>query len=407
MLDDFRSYVDKVAPATATSKTLLAVSGGVDSMVMLDLYVTAGLDVIVAHVDHHTREGQSSDDARWLVNYCRSRDVAIVVGDYHHEGGAFQSSARDFRLSFFEKARLSHGCTYIATAHHQDDVVETMLLMLARGAGLRGLTSMQPLSGHRLKPLLFAGKARILTYQRDHDIPYRQDTSNDEVAYQRNKVRHEVLPAMVAWRDDIKLQMLTSYDQLSRDRRLLTAMIDRLTAEVIHVDGKRSVIDRHQLQSYPSSDRLLHYMTTDHGWTADQTARMMTADTGATFASKTHECLVDRQRLLIRPIQPQRPLIDVTLIPEQSIMLAHLQVTNVGTKAITIRKRMAGDTIKTTAGAKTLKRLLIDLKVDRWTKDEVLVACLAGTSIVYPLYPAIVHGRCLHIDGVEVLLEIL
>jgi tRNA(Ile)-lysidine synthase len=404
MLDDFRSYVEKVAPAALDGTTLLAVSGGVDSMVMLDLYVRAGLGIVVAHVDHHTREGQSTADANWLASYCRSRDIDIVVGDYHHAEGSFQVAAREYRTDFFEKTRKERDCTYIATAHHQDDIAETLLLMLARGAGLRGLTSMQPLSGSRFKALLFADKAQILAYQLANSIDYRHDSSNDETVYQRNKIRHQVMPALESWQVHIKQHLVASHSQLSQDRVLLAALVDNVAGKAMTVEGDRTIVQRNHLQAYSASDRLLHYMTTGHKWTADQTAKMMTASTGATFSSQTHECLVDRERLLIRRLRSPRPPVCVSLEKGQVATLSGLEVANVGAKPITIRGRVAGDRVMTRGGStKSLKRLLIDLKIDRWTKEDVLVAAVINdTDMVYPLHPPELRAKCMMIDGVGV-----
>jgi tRNA(Ile)-lysidine synthetase-like protein len=209
---------------------LLAVSGGADSMVLLDLMAGAGrYDLIVAHFDHGMRE-ESRSDRLFVQGAAKRYDLPFV---YHTAalGRANEATARAARHTWLEQARSDRQALAVVTGHHADDLLETSLLNLARGTGRRGLAPM--LSGPILRPLLNVGRAELREYAAAHRLVWRDDETNADTSNPRNFVRHELMPhATPGWRDRYlgQVQALAAINQ-----RLDAAFAEVLAAH--RVDG--------------------------------------------------------------------------------------------------------------------------------------------------------------------------
>jgi len=184
---------------------VLAVSGGVDSMVMLDLFwrlsVLQGISVSVAHVNYGLRGRDSDADERLVRKICESRELQLdVLRKRPSKGKNLQDDARLVRYRFLGETAAKRGARIIATAHHMDDQAETILLHVIRGSGLRGLAGMSA-KGARgpltlIRPLLFASRKEIEIYAKRHRVRSRRDKTNSKSAYTRNRIRHSLLPAL-------------------------------------------------------------------------------------------------------------------------------------------------------------------------------------------------------------------
>jgi tRNA(Ile)-lysidine synthetase-like protein len=176
-------------------KYVLAVSGGVDSVALLDMLAhQPGLELVVAHFEHGIRE--DSDKDRLLVQAAAERyGLPFVFARGNLGAGAAEATARAARYAFLHQARAEQGADAIITAHHQDDVLETALINMLRGTGSRGLTSLR--SGPDVvRPLLFTPKQQLLDYAATHGLRWREDSTNDDERYVRNYLRRQVTPGM-------------------------------------------------------------------------------------------------------------------------------------------------------------------------------------------------------------------
>ena len=175
-------------------KVLVAVSGGSDSMCLLNLLAEMGIDIIVAHFNHRMRDN-STDDAVFVQKYCEEHDILYCIGE---ADGNLRSEddARKARYAFLEECADDFGCDYIATAHNKNDNAETVLLNLTRGSGATGLCGIPEMRGRIIRPILDMTKAEILDYDRSHGIPFVEDPTNVTDDYHRNLIRHQVLPVL-------------------------------------------------------------------------------------------------------------------------------------------------------------------------------------------------------------------
>lgn len=178
-------------------KYVVAVSGGVDSMVLLDMLTRQpGLHIVVAHFDHGIRS-DSSEDRRLVEQTAAHYKLPYIYEEGHLGANASEAQARKARYDFLERARIQHGAQAIITAHHQDDLLETMMINLIRGTNRKGLSSLRS-NDKLLRPLLKTGKGEITKYARGHAIVWHEDSTNASDAYLRNRLRQTVLPRLTA-----------------------------------------------------------------------------------------------------------------------------------------------------------------------------------------------------------------
>ena len=170
MVEQFLKYIHNEKLFHSSQRILLAVSGGADSMLMLHLFANAGFSVAVAHCNFGLRGSESDGDEQFVAEYCDNHNLAFYVKhfntqDYAVEKGiSIEMSARDLRYAWFDGLLSKHGFDFLATAHHQDDVIETFLINLSRGSGIKGLSGIQPKSGKIIRPMLFTNRTEILDY---------------------------------------------------------------------------------------------------------------------------------------------------------------------------------------------------------------------------------------------------
>jgi tRNA(Ile)-lysidine synthase len=291
---------------TPTTKLLLAVSGGLDSMVMLHLFHILNFEIAVAHVNFGLRGTESDADQQFVRDWCAQHQISFFTtrfetNNYATEHGlSIQMAARDLRYTWFNELAALHKYQFIATAHHLNDSLETALLNLARGAGLEGLTGIAPLSGNRFRPLLFASRAEIEMYAAENDIAWREDSSNQTDAYQRNLIRHRVIPELKKINPALEAGFASMVVKINHDLAILNAESRQWNATYTELSGAEVKIRKEGLQ--PANLPHLWRMLRNYGFGWEQTERIQQAvdgQPGKIFYSTTHSLTVDRGFLVI------------------------------------------------------------------------------------------------------------
>lgn len=205
---------------------LLGVSGGADSMVLLTilakLRATLGFSLVAAHVNHQLRGQASFEDQKLVESYCRVLDVplalkAVDVKAYAEARGMnLEEAGRDVRYEFFKECTTPYSVSYIVTAHHKNDFAETVLMNLARGTGLSGLSGFAERQGNILRPLIDVAKDDLYAFAKAGNVPFNEDVSNDDMRYSRNFVRHSIMPLLKELNPDI-LGALARYGNVARE----------------------------------------------------------------------------------------------------------------------------------------------------------------------------------------------
>ncbi|MGH7240306.1 MAG: tRNA lysidine(34) synthetase TilS [Candidatus Saccharimonadales bacterium] len=210
----------------APGKYIVAVSGGVDSVVLLDLLAKLpGLELVVAHFDHGIRS-DSSEDRRFVEKLAKNYNLQFIFAEGKLSAKASEAAAREARYEFLEKARLNTGAAAIITAHHQDDVLETAVINLIRGTGRRGLSSLKETEKVK-RPLLGYSKKAIKAYAKSHGLKWREDPTNTDTKYLRNYVRHELLPKLGT---DGRARLLAIITKASEQNREIDQLLNSTVA---------------------------------------------------------------------------------------------------------------------------------------------------------------------------------
>lgn len=226
-----------------TGHYVVAVSGGVDSVVLLDMLARRpNLTLTVAHFDHGIRD-DSHDDREYVRALAASYGLPYVVCQGRLGAQASEATARAARYKFLHATRQHRGADAIITAHHQDDLLETIILNLLRGTGRRGLSSLK--SGDVvLRPLLHQPKKELLRYASEQGLRWREDSTNSDTRYLRNYIRHNIMPRLA---ETDREQLLG----LSRHTAALNDLIARQVGDYLHLQPAARTLDRHAFIMLP------------------------------------------------------------------------------------------------------------------------------------------------------------
>lgn len=315
LLENFYHYVRQHPLFTPQERILVAVSGGVDSMTLLDLMrrVAEG-GIGVAHCNFGLRGAESDGDQQLVEAYGQRYGIPVhtIRFDTEHEaqqhGESIQMAARRLRYHWFDTLCDQYGYRKIAIAHQADDSSETFFINLLRGTGLRGLTGISDQRGRVIRPLLFARREEILDYAATQGIPYREDSTNATLKYLRNRLRHDILPRLEsASGNRFARTMEENLRRLQQTQQFVDRQIDRLRQSALH----DHTLDLTQLDSECLAFEL-HELLRPYGFaseTAAEMARVLNSraeDSDMTASGKRFEApewcaVIDRERILLVP----------------------------------------------------------------------------------------------------------
>lgn len=230
-------------------KIIVGVSGGADSVALLDILYRLGYQCIVAHCNFHLRDEESNRDALFVENICKNYHLSFISTDfdtvlYASENSiSIEMAARDLRYQWFDELLTKYNAKSIAVAHHRDDSVETVLLNLIRGTGIKGLTGITPHNGNIIRPLLDISREDILNYLDDNNLSFVEDSTNKEDIYTRNKIRLSIIPLLETINPSVKLainqmssylgQVNTIYDQYIQDSIKKVLIGNKIDIEIL------------------------------------------------------------------------------------------------------------------------------------------------------------------------------
>ena len=314
MLAAFQKFIRENELVSAGSKVLLAVSGGLDSVVMLDLFHRSGFPVAVAHVNFQLRGEESDGDEAFVRSLAEKYGVRCFIKradtlQFADENKlSIQEAAREIRYQWFEELCGQEGFEQVAVAHNADDQVETFFINLLRGSGVAGLKGMPVKRGLIIRPLLFAGRKEIERYAKEQKLPFREDSSNLLDKYLRNKIRHHLLPELEKIKKDYRRALGKSIRYLTEDNRLLEFFVGEKQKELFQTEGDVIKIPVKALQDFPDTRALLFYLLKDSGFNREITdavyEALQKAETGKIFHSAEYRLLTDRDFLILKKRQP-------------------------------------------------------------------------------------------------------
>ncbi|GAA4404480.1 tRNA lysidine(34) synthetase TilS [Nibrella viscosa] len=279
---------------------------------MAHIFHRVGQPFAIAHVNFGLRGADSDDDARFVENIADRYRVPFHQARFEtalvakNRKISVQMAARDLRYAWFEQVLDSFGYTGVATAHHQNDVLETLLINLVRGTGLAGLQGIPVRQGRVIRPLWFANRTQLLDYVQEHTLTWREDSSNAEDKYLRNRLRHHVLPVLQALNPALLTDTLPeTVERLGAAGRLLREVLAQRRQTVVVEQAGRLLFDVRQLVNLTEPQFCLQEWLRPYGFTSDQIRQIWMAvsrEPGQTFRSATHRLLHDRDGLVLMPL---------------------------------------------------------------------------------------------------------
>ena len=264
MLKEFKSFVEKHNLIEKDDRVLLAISGGVDSMVLAKLLIlsqqttdngqqslsiicsdvsntsteTVKSQISFAHCNFHLRGEDSNRDEKFVTDFAKENDIPIYIKHFDTESYAIENSlsiemaARELRYSWFKELKEIHNFNKVALAHHGDDQIETFFINFLRGSGIKGLKGMKPQNDFYIRPLLWSNRNEIENFAKENGIQWVEDYTNQETVYLRNKIRHNIIPVFDEMKNNARQSLNFSINCLSSENDLYRSLIDEKLSNI-------------------------------------------------------------------------------------------------------------------------------------------------------------------------------
>src|ERR1035437_8958594 len=309
MLNKFLQYIKKEKLFTQKNKLLVAVSGGNDSMALCRLLQEAGYTFSVAHCNFKLRGIEADNDATFVENYCLQNKIKHFYTAFETNTYAIknklstQMAARELRYKWFDELIKKNKFDYLLTAHHLNDNIETFFINLLRGSGINGLKGIVPVNGNKIRPLLFATRDEIEEYVKQNSIQFREDSSNIEDKYLRNRLRHYIIPEFKRLNPSFEQTMANELEILQEVNRLVLNEVEKKKKAIASIRNGAGKIDIAKLEKTDSPRLLLFEILKNFGFNPTQVANVYEALQGLPgkiFTSETHQLIKDRKFLLIK-----------------------------------------------------------------------------------------------------------
>lgn len=319
MISQVQAYISYHKLLPKQSKVIVGLSGGPDSMVLIHILLQLGYECIAAHCNFHLRGEASNNDAEFVFKWCKENSIPLNVIGFDTDAYASQKkisiemAARDLRYDWFEKLRIKHDADVIAIAHHRDDSVETILINLIRGTGIKGLTGIPIKNKHIVRPLLAVSRSEIMEYVSSHQLPYVVDETNNEDIYTRNIIRLKVLPLLETINPSVRNSIITTSCNLKEVEKIYNNYISNMLSAVL----KDYRIDIAQLKKTYSPKSLLFEILTPLRFTPsviEDISNNIDSIPGKVYLSNEYRLLKDREYLIITEIETKQIKNEVYLI---------------------------------------------------------------------------------------------
>jgi tRNA(Ile)-lysidine synthase len=316
---DLQTYIQKENLFSRNQKILLAISGGVDSVVMAHLFKEAGFSFAIAHCNFQLRGEESVRDEVFVTTLAATLGVPFYSVRFDTSAYAenkrvsIQVAARELRYEWLETTRQLEGCAYTATAHHMQDNVETVLMNLCKGTGIAGLHGILPRQTTLVRPLLFMQKKELLAYAAEKSISYVEDSSNITTKYTRNFFRHQVIPVIQEAYPTVVNNIAAGIDRFREAEELYTQSVIRHKKRLLSQKGNTWMVPVLRLQKIVPLNTIAWEIFRDFGCSSaqlPQVLELLHSTSGKLVETATHRIIRDRQWLLITTLAEQEaPLI--------------------------------------------------------------------------------------------------
>ncbi|TWO33109.1 tRNA lysidine(34) synthetase TilS [Seonamhaeicola sediminis] len=312
LLKNFQNHINDNLSFLKGSRLLIAISGGIDSVVLVHLCHQLNLNVALAHCNFNLRGKESDGDEDFVIQLANSIDIEAFTESFDTQGYAnehkisVQMAAREMRYFWFDELAQQLQFDYILTAHHADDNLETFLINFSRGTGLDGLTGIPEINNKFVRPLLPFSREQIVDYAKDNQLEWRVDSSNASTKYLRNKLRHEVIPIL----KEINPSLLQSYqstiNNLSDATDIVEDHLEQFFQEaVVSIEESKMTFKISEFKKQNNPRAYLFETFKDYGFTEwNDALNLLDAQSGKYILSNTHRLIKHQDHLLLSKIVP-------------------------------------------------------------------------------------------------------
>ena len=273
------------------------------------------LKFALAHCNYQLRGEESDQDEEFVRNYGKKLNKEIFIKRFYTDTYAknnkvsIQVSARELRYQWFSELAEQESASFILTAHHADDMLETFLINLSRGTGIKGLTGIPAKSGTLRRPLLVFSRQQIMEYAEKQNLTWREDSSNKELYYLRNRVRHQIVPGLKELHPTFLENFLSTTTHLKGSLAILDGYITDIKSALFKEDGDTWRIQVQELSKLKPLKPIVYAFFEEYGFKEwDNIVDLLTASSGKQVLSKTHRLVKDRTELLLAPLSVQDEL---------------------------------------------------------------------------------------------------
>lgn len=306
MLDQFKQHIAQKFTEIFNGKTLLAVSGGVDSMVLLHLYFALKLDFAVAHCNFQLRGTESDLDEKLVADFCIKNNIPFFVERFdtmqivEARKVSIQIAARELRYNWFKQICIDQNYQFIATAHHLDDQAETFLINFTRGTGIDGLVGIPEKNENIIRPLLSFSREDILKYAIENEIAWREDQSNASTKYLRNKMRHLVLPVLKEENAEFLKSFQNTLNHLKQAQLLANDAVAFFEKDCVKMIDDQLEIDLEKTENFNNKKHYLLQILKRYGFSSiDEIEKICISDAGKVLKNDQYTILKDRKKLIV------------------------------------------------------------------------------------------------------------
>lgn len=411
MLAKLQKHIAHDFPFLEQKKLFLAVSGGLDSMVLVHLFQQLDFEIAILHCNFQLRGLESFGDQNFIQNYAQENNIPIFITQF--DTTAFskdyklstQVAARELRYSWFYEQLEANNFDYLLTAHHADDTIETFLINLTRGTGLEGLTGIPKQNDKVIRPLLCFTRQEIEHYAKENKIEWREDSSNASDKYLRNKIRHHLIPILKELNPNFMDSFQNTQNYLQDAQMLVEDASIMVYQQVAKQEEEAIFFDLNQLKKLPNYKSYLYQWLNEFGFTAwDDIYDLVDSQSGKQVFSAEFRLLKDRDFLILSPLHTIDEEAEYNIDSSQNqinipLNLSFSKVTDISIGSNTtifvdedtlqfplvLRHWKEGDSFQPfgmNGKSKKVSKLFKDEKLSLIDKENVWLLC-SGTEIVW------------------------
>ncbi len=405
-LNAFQLILDQFFADYKKTKFLLAISGGVDSMVLLNLFAKSNLQFQVAHLNYGLRGTDSEEDQQLVEKICKKYQIPFHLYEVseidNKPKNSIQDWARNLRYDFFRKIQQEQNLDFIVTAHHLNDEVETFIINLSKASGIKGLSGIPVNQNAILRPLLGFSKDEIYDFAKENKIEFREDLSNQKSDYLRNKIRNEIVPKLLETNDNFLQNFGKSIYYLNQTKNFVEDQILKIEKEIIL--NKEDYIIINSGLFFKQSHFVQFEILRKFGFNdVEEISKIRKAKTGKKFISNEYEITIDREILTIKKIadkvlESNNEEITLTLDNDNQVAIPkhlHLETTELGnfywkidsdkiTFPLKLRRKKDGDLFHPIGmiGKKKISKFFKDEKIPILAQQKIWLLCDGNDHIL-------------------------